>query len=117
MTSKHYRVAKRLLETKGKGIPENELFYDREGKDYVRQIKSRANKLLGGDAIIVEDGVWSLRKEYLDIKPIELRDLWITYELSKTRKIVFWTMGAALTVALLFGILVGLIIELEIVYG
>ena len=117
MTPKHVRIIKKLIEAKGKGVLEIDLLDDFEKRANTRKIKSRANKFLGSQAITVRDGRWYLDKEYWDITPVELRDLLIAYELSKTRLIIFWSMGFAIVAIFLFGFSVGLFIEIDFYYG
>lgn len=107
---KSLRIIKVLQEAEDDGILEVNLFDDDVRSNNIRVIKHRINKTLGDTQAITvdEEGVWKLNKEYWKITPIEFRDIFILYELKRTRSIVFWSMTIALTATLLLGFIIGL---------
>ena len=116
MQPKLQRIFSKLQLAKAEGVQEIDILDDLETSNNARVIKHRLNKLLGRGSVTTKNGIWYLDKGYWEISPMEFRDIIIAYELSSTRKIVFWSMSAALIITLLLGLIIGLNYEIAFIW-
>lgn len=115
MTSKPERIAKELVKAKGEGVLELKLLNDFEKTANTRKIKERVNKFFrDSNAVTIEDGVWRVDEQYWELNPREVDNIWIAYELARTRTIVLWSITAALTFSFFIGLIIGLTVEIRL---
>lgn len=114
MTSKPVRIAKQLIEAKGKGVLEVDLLTDFERRANTRKIKQRVNDIFGDrHAVTVENGYWKLDEQHWDVKPKDLNIMLLIYEMTRVRNILFWSITLAVTTVFFLGFIIGSVIQFE----
>lgn len=74
MNNKLTRIFSQLQRSKDKGVLEIDLLKDWETPGNTRLIKHRLNKMLGGNAIVVKNGIWYLSEYYWSMTKNEFKE-------------------------------------------